>query len=418
MIAAQRRKTKFRLGVLLDSTLVSKYILEFVTWAQSQEHLEISCALVLPSNEKVVPFGFQSFPQDAKTNDATSAVSKIFYSFIIGIERLFLLKNLRHYQHMQKFDLCAILPSGIIYKLGRESNVPAESPYLDLLVSFAMSPIATKIQSAAKFGLVALSYSDDRIRRGGPAGFWEVYFRDDVTGFTIRRQTGIPDADEVILRGLVATQFYYLLNQASLKEKSSYYLAKMVERIATTNALPNSEQTFIYCQRPGEIPKPHQTMAYFFGLIRLAALKIHDKLRGFDLRWHVAFVRSDWRSAALRRAKIIENPRGRYLADPFVISRNGRDFCYVEDYDEKSKRAKIAVYELSDKIAAYVGVALEESFHLSYPYLFEYEGELYMCPETSENREIRVYKCVDFPLRWTLAKVLMKNVSAVDNMLF
>jgi hypothetical protein len=27
---------------------------------------------------------------------------------------------------------------------------------------------------------------DDHLNRGDPSGFWEVYFRDDITGFTIR----------------------------------------------------------------------------------------------------------------------------------------------------------------------------------------------------------------------------------------
>ena len=41
-----------------------------------------------------------------------------------------------------------------------------------------------------------------------------------------------------------------------------------------------------------------------------------------------------------------------------------------------------------------------------------------MCPETSEKREIRIYKCLEFPLRWQLEKVIMKDVAAVDSILF
>ena len=41
-----------------------------------------------------------------------------------------------------------------------------------------------------------------------------------------------------------------------------------------------------------------------------------------------------------------------------------------------------------------------------------------MCPETSENREIRIYECLEFPLRWQLKKVIMKDISAADTILF
>jgi len=37
-----------------------------------------------------------------------------------------------------------------------------------------------------------------------------------------------------------------------------------------------------------------------------------------------------------------------------------------------------------------------------------------MCPETEQAREIRLYKCVEFPLAWKLHRVLRSGVAAVD----
>src|SRR5262249_49866116 len=34
------------------------------------------------------------------------------------------------------------------------------------------------------------------------------------------------------------------------------------------------------------------------------------------------------------------------------------------------------------------------------------------------NRDIRLYRCIEFPLRWELAEVLMQDVLAADTMLF
>ena len=61
---------------------------------------------------------------------------------------------------------------------------------------------------------------------------------------------------------------------------------------------------------------------------------------------------------------------------------------------------------------------MEEDFHLSFPFIFEYENEIFMCPETHEKKEIRVYKCIDFPTKWEFHKTLMKNVSAADTIIF
>ena len=40
-----------------------------------------------------------------------------------------------------------------------------------------------------------------------------------------------------------------------------------------------------------------------------------------------------------------------------------------------------------------------------------------MVPETHQKKEIRLYKCDEFPMKWNLHKVLMKNVNAADTLI-
>ena len=76
----------------------------------------------------------------------------------------------------------------------------------------------------------------------------------------------------------------------------------------------------------------------------------------------------------------------------------------------------LRVYEITETGSTRIGTALEEKFHLSFPFIFEYRGEIFMCPETSENRDIKIYRCIEFPLRWELEKIVMKELSAADTM--
>ena len=41
-----------------------------------------------------------------------------------------------------------------------------------------------------------------------------------------------------------------------------------------------------------------------------------------------------------------------------------------------------------------------------------------MCPESYENKDIRLYKCIQFPLKWELEIKLMENIQAVDTNIF
>src|SRR5262249_15944078 len=78
----------------------------------------------------------------------------------------------------------------------------------------------------------------------------------------------------------------------------------------------------------------------------------------------------------------------------------------------------IVAYKIDRDGYTELGCALKEDFHLSFPFVFEENSALYMCPETHRAREIRLYKCVNYPLGWELHSVLMKDVCAVDTTLF
>jgi hypothetical protein len=95
------------------------------------------------------------------------------------------------------------------------------------------------------------------------------------------------------------------------------------------------------------------------------------------------------------------------VADPFLIRRNGRWFLFFEVIPRANHRGGVIAFaESEDAICwRYGGVVLRESFHLSYPHVFEWEGETYMTPENAHG--IRLYRCSSFPGSWTYASDLL-----------
>ncbi|MFP3741344.1 hypothetical protein SB860_41590, partial [Burkholderia sp. SIMBA_019] len=75
---------------------------------------------------------------------------------------------------------------------------------------------------------------------------------------------------------------------------------------------------------------------------------------------------------------------GRFWADPFLwTGPDGRVVCFVEDYRYATGRAHISALEIVGHRAVDLGAVIVEPYHMSFPYLFAYEGALYMCPECS-----------------------------------
>jgi hypothetical protein len=105
------------------------------------------------------------------------------------------------------------------------------------------------------------------------------------------------------------------------------------------------------------------------------------------------------------------------LADPFPFSWEGKDVIFVEDFDKSSSRGQISALELTESGHIFIPGVLSESHHLSFPFVFKDGENLFLLPEAYESKEIRLYKCIDFPRRWELYSTLMTEVAAVDSMI-
>lgn len=83
------------------------------------------------------------------------------------------------------------------------------------------------------------------------------------------------------------------------------------------------------------------------------------------------------------------------VADPFLFVHNDTLYLF---YEAKRFREKgvIAMVKTTDlKKWSEPVVVLKESFHLSYPYVFEDNGHVYMIPETCADNSIRLYEAAD-----------------------
>ena len=107
-----------------------------------------------------------------------------------------------------------------------------------------------------------------------------------------------------------------------------------------------------------------------------------------------------------------------FVADPFLFRRDDRLFLFFEAWRRGTKQGDIAWAERTSAGAwRFGGVALDEPFHLSYPFIFEHEGEVYLIPESNIRREVRLYVARPFPSRFELRRVLLSGKHYSDSCL-
>jgi hypothetical protein len=113
-------------------------------------------------------------------------------------------------------------------------------------------------------------------------------------------------------------------------------------------------------------------------------------------------------------------PPDRFWADPFLWSTEGRQHLFFEEYPYAEGRGRISVMAI-DSTGKPLGdpeIVLSEPHHLSYPYLFTVDGEMYMVPEQKAARRVDVYRCIDYPSRFEKVATWFKGVRMVDVTVF
>lgn len=110
-----------------------------------------------------------------------------------------------------------------------------------------------------------------------------------------------------------------------------------------------------------------------------------------------------------------EAPRFQFLADPFGLWRDGRLFVFAEAYDYRTRHGVIDVLELdADRTPRARRTVLREPWHLSYPFVFEAEGAIWMAPEAHRSGALTLYRAESFPDAWTPAARLELDTPAID----
>jgi hypothetical protein len=156
------------------------------------------------------------------------------------------------------------------------------------------------------------------------------------------------------------------------------------------------------------------------GLAGAIAKRIY-RLCCYSPHWRVGWRYTDdagiWGSGDLSGPEwnSIASPAHRFFADPFPVTWKGRTFVFFEDLDHRVGKGTISAIEFGE--AGPQGPlipVLEEPWHLSYPFLIEHDGELWMIPESTGNRDVALYKCTEFPNRWERHTTLLSGLELAD----
>ena len=411
-----------KIGIILDSIKVSWYINDLIDWIKKNPNLSLEVLLIQNVDSKTKSiFSFSLL----------KTIDRILFKIVNILEKRLIYKKYPQYKkHFLKYDLGKLnlkvvevefdkSSNGIHLKYNDKTIKKIKELNLDIIIRGRSGFFAGEILNSSKFGVISLHHGIDLINNIGPSGFWEVYEKNPKTGFSIQILTEQLHGDNMIKKGSFKTEQFYNLNQIILIERSNYYLKTVLNDICNTGSLPPFIKHYPNNKKVFKAPNFIELIKYLLNLI-YSKIKITITNKFFNKVWHVGYQNEmfDKYKFNFYNSKVIKNPKNSFLADPFVIEYKKENYVFVEEFSFKNKKGVISVYRILKNNSERIGVALEENFHLSFPYIFEYKNNYYMSPETRDANEIRIYKCKEFPLKWKYEKTIFKNIKATDSMIF
>jgi len=201
---------------------------------------------------------------------------------------------------------------------------------------------------------------------------------------------------------------------------------EMLERVVTLiDAALDGRASKVLPELPESAPTPDRAEFGSGALAKMAVARVKQRAvrAAYTTICHAPHWRTGWRRQRAEPSKAglgggwsdLPDDGKRFYADPFPIVWRGRLYLFVEEFEHAKGKGIISVVEFGAN--GPVGAprpVLERPGHLSYPNVFERDGEMWMIPESGSAGTIDLYRATSFPDRWTHEATLVSGVVGND----
>ena len=409
---------KLKIGIISDEGILPKYDQELFGWIQkNNDKFDLDYQIVLTNSRK------------NKKNNILKKFNFLILRIIKRLETIYL----RKFNLIKDYDTNNFISSKInkincvVNPLNKFNRVSLDDKdlanirklNLDVIVRSCGFILDGGILVSSKFGILSFHHGDNNNYRGSPAGFWEIFNKEKSSGFIIQQLTKNLDGGSKLFEGNVESGINYAQNENILLKKSIPYFQNLLLLIFKEKKLPAFIVNKKYKKKIYKNPNIYEIFLYILKIYpNLFKRFILNKL-GNKKRWSVIYNDQNFlKPNNFSKFTKIKNYDNTFLADPFVFKTNNKKYLFAEEYNYKKNKGSIVVFEINGSKYERLGICLEENFHLSFPFIFKFENNIFMLPETSQINEIRIYKSIDFPKKWEFFKTLKKDIFAVDSMIF
>ena len=288
---------------------------------------------------------------------------------------------------------------------------------LDIILRHEFNIIRGEILHASKYGIWSFHHADNSINRGGPPGFWEVLLKQPSVGVTLQKLTPELDGGYIIDKAFFNRHWSYVQTSMLIFEASVTVLFKNIKKLQ--NGEFTASKSLVYFNPLYKIPRLGAIVKYslhfYSQLIGKGIEKINHKIFGVKYNcWTLFIGKGNFLDSTLFRLKPVKLPKNEFWADPFIFNYEADNYIFFENYDYKTAIGRISCGKIvKNKLVDIIDV-LKKDYHLSYPFIYRENEDIFLMPECSANNRLEIYKCIAFPDKWELHTTAFEGEKVVD----
>lgn len=405
------QRPKLKIGVLIDQFQIPSWAWEMLSLILKKDLAEIDFILINQSPKA----------SGNKSSFLYRVFSKLDRSFFKVDRNAFDRKDLREIPGFNA-DFITVTPIQKKYSdsFGSKDLDLIKERKPDILIRLGFRILKGDILKIPTLGVWSYHHGDNLVNRGGPPCFWEVLNGWETTGSVLHILSEKLDDGKVIYRSWSRTDPLSVHRNANkVYWKSLYFIPRNLERINQVGiAQWKLELDKWEADSMNEITlKPPGNLEMIgLGLSHLAKTlerKVNESLN--KEVWQIWLgSNTDNTITDFKSLNKVSNPNGSYLADPFLVDDGGETYLFAEQFDYTKRKGIISFAQLSNGKVSEFSPALVESFHLSYPFLFQEGEDWFMLVESSTSKSLRLYIANEFPRKWKLAKTWFEGKEMYD----
>ena len=288
---------------------------------------------------------------------------------------------------------------------------------LDLIINLGVDSLENELLTIAQHGIWELVFKDYFNGFCGPVGFWEVLKKRPVIESSLVK-LGATFQENTLLGTAFFNRHWSMTETATIVSEGSVSLVlKKLNRLEQGELVivADSKNQILENNTPTLLNALGYLCSFYFDFFN----KLFEKLmvKVFKRRYEcwTIFTGSQGFFEQITSSSIpLHMPKDEFWADPFLFSYNQKEYLFFENYSYKTKRGKISCGILENGQLSEIGDVLEFNFHLSFPFIFEEDGEIFLMPESSENKKLQVFKALEFPYKWELYSTAFEGEAVGD----